>query len=80
MGGPTAILEIGGLRLLTDPAFDPLGEYLSGSGILLTKTRGPALRTDDVGSIDAVLLSHDQRGALWTRYRATEASLEPWQS
>lgn len=23
LGGPTAILEIGGLRLLTDPTFDP---------------------------------------------------------
>ena len=28
IGGPTAIIEIGGLRVLTDPAFDPAGsEY-----------------------------------------------------
>ena len=28
IGGPTALIELGGLRLLTDPAFDPAGtEY-----------------------------------------------------
>jgi L-ascorbate metabolism protein UlaG (beta-lactamase superfamily) len=28
IGGPTALLEFGGLRLLTDPTFDPpAGEY-----------------------------------------------------
>ena len=28
IGGPTALLELGGLRLLTDPTFDPAGsEY-----------------------------------------------------
>lgn len=28
IGGPTVLLEIGGLRLLTDPTFDPAGtEY-----------------------------------------------------
>ena len=30
VGGPTAIADIGGLRFLTDPTFDPPGEYLSG--------------------------------------------------
>ena len=25
IGGPTALLEFGGLRLLTDPTFDPAG-------------------------------------------------------
>ena len=25
VGGPTAVLEYGGLRLLTDPTFDPPG-------------------------------------------------------
>ena len=25
IGGPTALLELGGLRLLTDPTFDPAG-------------------------------------------------------
>jgi L-ascorbate metabolism protein UlaG (beta-lactamase superfamily) len=26
IGGPSALLELGGLRLLTDPTFDPAGE------------------------------------------------------
>jgi L-ascorbate metabolism protein UlaG (beta-lactamase superfamily) len=25
IGGPTALIEFGGLRLLTDPTFDPAG-------------------------------------------------------
>lgn len=60
VGGPTAILELAGLRLLTDPTFDEPGRYERGSGRFLTKTEGPALTTDEVGRIDAVLLSHDQ--------------------
>lgn len=59
MGGPTAIVEIGGVRLLTDPTFDPPGEYPIGTRAL-TKTTGPAVEPGDVGAIDAVLLSHDQ--------------------
>jgi L-ascorbate metabolism protein UlaG (beta-lactamase superfamily) len=55
VGGPTAVLEFAGLRLLTDPTFDPPGEESGG----LTKLTGPAIGADDVGSIDAVLLSHD---------------------
>ncbi|MFD8209473.1 MBL fold metallo-hydrolase [Streptomyces sp. NPDC059695] len=56
IGGPTTILEIGGLRLLLDPTFDAPKKYRSG----LEKTRAPALGTDRIGRIDAVLLSHDQ--------------------
>jgi L-ascorbate metabolism protein UlaG (beta-lactamase superfamily) len=59
IGGPTALLEIGGLRFLTDPTFDPPGSYEPRPGAKLTKTRGPALTPDEVGSVDAVLLSHD---------------------
>jgi L-ascorbate metabolism protein UlaG (beta-lactamase superfamily) len=55
VGGPTALLELGGLRLLTDPTFDPPGEQPRG----LVKLRGPALGPDEVGDVDAVLLSHD---------------------
>lgn len=60
VGGPTAVLEYGGLRLLTDPTFNEPGSYRSSSGALLTKTAGPALDPGEVGQIDAVLLSHDQ--------------------
>ena len=59
LGGPTAILEIGGVRLLTDPTFDPPGEYPIGERVL-TKTQGPAIGPCEVGAVDAVLLSHDQ--------------------
>lgn len=58
VGGPTAILEIGGVRLLTDPTFDPPGEYPIGDRVL-TKTQGPAVGPSEVGPVDAVLLSHD---------------------
>lgn len=59
VGGPTAVLEIGGLRLLTDPTFDPPGEYPIGTRTL-TKTAHPALAPDALGAVDSVLLSHDQ--------------------
>jgi L-ascorbate metabolism protein UlaG (beta-lactamase superfamily) len=59
LGGPTAILEIGGIRLLTDPTFDPPGDYTVGTRTL-TKTAGPVLAAGALGQVDAVLLSHDQ--------------------
>ena len=59
VGGPTAVIEYGGMRLLTDPTFDPPGDY-PGAGAVLHKLTGPALEPDDIGAIDAVLLSHDQ--------------------
>ncbi|MGP4020416.1 MBL fold metallo-hydrolase [Saccharopolyspora sp. 5N708] len=60
VGGPTAVLELGGLRMVTDPTFDEPGEYRSPSGALLTKTAPAALAPADLGQVDAVLLSHDQ--------------------
>jgi L-ascorbate metabolism protein UlaG (beta-lactamase superfamily) len=59
VGGPTAVVEIGGARLITDPTFDPPGDHPIGSRVL-TKTAGPAVGPDQIGSVDAVLLSHDQ--------------------
>ncbi|NGO13167.1 MBL fold metallo-hydrolase [Streptomyces sp. HC44] len=59
VGGPTAVVELGGLRLLTDPTFDEPGEYPIGSRKLV-KTAGPAVAASEVGPVDAVLLSHDQ--------------------
>src|SRR5215510_3921187 len=59
IGGPTALIELNGLRLLTDPTFDQPGDYRL-PHITLTKTAGPALTPDQVGKVDAVLLSHDQ--------------------
>ena len=59
VGGPTALLEIGGLRLVTDPTFDEPGEYVSGSGSVLTKTAPAARTAAQLAPVDAVLLSHD---------------------
>ena len=59
IGGPTALIEVQGFRLLTDPTFDPPGEYRL-PHVTLTKTSRPALTAREVGPVDAVLLSHDQ--------------------
>jgi L-ascorbate metabolism protein UlaG (beta-lactamase superfamily) len=59
LGGPTTIIELGPFRLITDPTFDPPGAYPLG-GRVLTKLLPTAVSADDVGHIDAVLLSHDQ--------------------
>jgi L-ascorbate metabolism protein UlaG (beta-lactamase superfamily) len=49
IGGPTAVLEIGGLRLLTDPTFDPAG----GDYQYLHKLQGPGFQPDAIPPIDA---------------------------
>lgn len=59
VGGPTALIDIGGVRLLTDPTFDPPGDHPVGQRVLV-KTAGPAVAADALGRVDAVLLSHDQ--------------------
>jgi len=59
IGGPTALIEIDGFRLLTDPTFDAPGTYAL-PHVKLEKLAGPAISADAVGEIDAVLLSHDQ--------------------
>jgi L-ascorbate metabolism protein UlaG (beta-lactamase superfamily) len=60
IGGPTALLEIDGLRVLTDPTFDPPGSEVSNGPVTLRKTAGPALNPDQVIPVDVILLSHDQ--------------------
>jgi L-ascorbate metabolism protein UlaG (beta-lactamase superfamily) len=71
LGGPTAVLEYGGLRFLIDPTFDDPQTYPDPDGDTpLVKTLGPALQPDELGQIDVVLASHhehadnlDTRGA-----------------
>lgn len=58
-GGPTALLELGGARLLTDPTFDPPGDHPIGERVLV-KTEESVLTEESAGVVDAVLLSHDQ--------------------
>lgn len=60
IGGPTLLIEYEGLRLLTDPTFDPPGQYQGPhSPVRHVKTTGPALPADQIGPLDAILLSHD---------------------
>lgn len=59
IGGPTVLIEYDGLRLLTDPTFDPPGLYRE-APVRFEKTSGPALSLEQIGRLDAVLLSHDQ--------------------
>ncbi|MDE2603692.1 MAG: MBL fold metallo-hydrolase [Bradyrhizobium sp.] len=60
IGGPTALIEIDGFRLLTDPTFDAPGTSYQLPHVRLEKLAGPALGADALGDVDAVLLSHDQ--------------------
>jgi L-ascorbate metabolism protein UlaG (beta-lactamase superfamily) len=59
IGGPTALIETEGLRLLTDPTFDAPRSYQL-PHVKLEKLIGPALSAEAIGEVDAVLLSHDQ--------------------
>ncbi len=61
LGGATYLLEIGSFRILTDPGFDPEGtEKSEGPGHDLKKVMAPPIPADQIGRIDAVLLSHAQ--------------------
>jgi L-ascorbate metabolism protein UlaG (beta-lactamase superfamily) len=54
LGGPTTVIDIGGLRIVADPTFDDPGP----EGYL-TKLDGPAATETDLGEVDVVLVSHD---------------------
>jgi L-ascorbate metabolism protein UlaG (beta-lactamase superfamily) len=63
VGGPTALIEVGGWRLLTDPTFDAPGRrYFFGWGTTSRKLTGPAIPAAEIGPIDAVLLTHEHHG------------------
>ena len=53
LGGPTTVLDLGGLRIVVDPTFDAPGPH----GYLI-KTTGPAIPAEALGAIDVVLVSH----------------------
>jgi L-ascorbate metabolism protein UlaG (beta-lactamase superfamily) len=60
IGGPTVLIQVAGWRLLTDPTFDPPGgKYEFGWGTGSVKLAGPAVSADDLGPLDAILLTHD---------------------
>jgi L-ascorbate metabolism protein UlaG (beta-lactamase superfamily) len=60
IGTATLLMEIGPFRILTDPVFDPPGgNYDFGYGTRSTKLTAPAIKAEEVGRLDAILLSHD---------------------
>jgi len=59
IGGPTLLLELAGIRFLTDPTFDPAGSAYPTPAYTLEKTQSPALTLDAIGRVDVILLSHD---------------------
>jgi len=59
VGGPTAILDVAGLRFITDPTFDTGGTAYETPVYVLHKQASPAVDENVLGNIDAVLLSHD---------------------
>jgi len=60
IGGPTAVLEYAGMRILTDPTFDEPQAYADPDSTPLVKTHGPGIALADLGVIDLVLLSHHE--------------------
>jgi L-ascorbate metabolism protein UlaG (beta-lactamase superfamily) len=60
VGGPTALIEYGPLRVLTDPTFDGPGDYpRPGTPVVLRKLVGPAIPAAEIMPVDVVLISHD---------------------
>lgn len=55
------LIEVAGLRLLTDPVLDEKETRIQDGPVLLIKN-GDAVAPSALGRIDAVLLSHDQHG------------------
>lgn len=53
VGGPTVVIDIAGLRLVSDPTFDAPGEHAN-----LSKTTSPSVDIAALGPVDAILLSH----------------------
>ncbi|RJE25256.1 hypothetical protein PHISCL_02406 [Aspergillus sclerotialis] len=60
IGTATAIFEIDGVNLLTDPFFSPAGtSWDMGGGNVLQNVETPALGLENLPPIDAILLSHE---------------------
>ena len=57
--GPTLLIELGGLRILTDPTFDE-PQVFNSSGARERKFNSPPVSAESLLPIDIILLSHDQ--------------------
>lgn len=58
IGVATAVININGVRFLTDPTFDAPQKYDLGF-LVLEKTIKPSIKIEELPSIDAILLSHE---------------------
>ncbi|SMN22937.1 similar to Naumovozyma castellii NCAS_0J00150 hypothetical protein [Maudiozyma saulgeensis] len=58
IGVATTVIDINGVRFLTDPCFDPAQKYDMGIAVL-EKTIDPAIKINELPPIDAILLSHE---------------------
>ncbi|KAJ5624891.1 hypothetical protein N7510_001200 [Penicillium lagena] len=59
IGTATAILDINGVKILTDPFFSPAGTEWDLGIVVLKNTDTPALGLENLPPIDAILLSHE---------------------
>jgi L-ascorbate metabolism protein UlaG (beta-lactamase superfamily) len=60
IGTATAIIDIAGVKFLTDPFFSPAGtSFEYAPHVILRNAHNPALDMKDLPPIDAVLLSHE---------------------
>lgn len=60
IGTATVLLEVGPLKILTDPVFGGAKHFHFGAGMTSDHTRGPWVPASEVPPPDLVLLSHDQ--------------------
>ncbi|MFE5393081.1 MBL fold metallo-hydrolase [Streptomyces sp. NPDC056568] len=60
IGTATVLLEIGGLHLLTDPAFDDAPASYPTGPVTLRSLTGAAVPATSLPHLDAILLSHDE--------------------
>ncbi|MDJ1370053.1 MBL fold metallo-hydrolase [Gulosibacter molinativorax] len=59
IGGPTLLIEYAGVRILTDPTFDPPQTYHHPIAGPVIKKNGPAMTPEELGAIDLILASHE---------------------
>lgn len=59
VGGPTAVLSIGGVRIITDPTFDAPQTYHHPIAGPVVKNAAPAFTPEALGQIDIALASHE---------------------
>jgi L-ascorbate metabolism protein UlaG (beta-lactamase superfamily) len=59
VGGPTAVLDLAGLRIITDPTFDAPQTYHHPIAGPVVKKTGPAFTPEELGQVDVALASHE---------------------